>query len=232
MFYLCVNTRCWIAIPPSQPWHVSVNTLHEYGLDALARSVLRNDPVTGEKINKLRKTYKAVLQDLKLPGRPEPVIQKDQFVDMYRMPDDWWQAEVVGEFDLSRGFEGLPNLDRALKMDNVKLPAETEREARKVIGADDSKKKLKVTGEGPVKKPATPAAAGSATPAAVGNGQPSNPSAIRASRTSAKRRYNDASFKGYGEGYADDDLADSTAGEEDSRGGPSKKKRRKVRHLR
>jgi hypothetical protein len=236
VFIAYVNKGCWAAITPSQPWHVSVNTLHEYGLDALARSVLRTDPITGEKINKLRKTYKVVLQDLKLPGRTDPVVHRDQFSEMYRMPDDWWQTEVVGDHDLSQGFEGLlPSLDKALKMDAVKLPPETEKDVRKTIGADDSKKKVKVGVDGPV-KPAGHALAGTPGGGAVvtsnanGSAQPSGAlsPAMRPSRPGTKRRYNDASFKGYGEGYADDDMGDSTAGEDESRGGSSKKKRRKV----
>jgi hypothetical protein len=248
---------------------VCSNMLADYGLSTLSNSVLRRDLVTGEKINKMRKTYASYLSELGLPGRTEPPnknkkttksadaedddvgnswLQSNDFTNWYFMPDGQWEYEHHTQASLTNGFAGLQQLlPNALKFDKVPISRKDEKLYREIItrgekdpsrGVYVQKGKLAATQESGRMNSSHPVASSPSNSAPTSNalGQSSNanltstnaggaPAINRPSRHGTKRRYNDASFTGYGEGYADDDMADSTAGEDDGRGGIKKKRK-------
>lgn len=57
-----------VAIARQRP-HPNQDLLELYGLRGIQASVRRVDPVTGQKVNKLRKSYEGKLKELNLDGR-------------------------------------------------------------------------------------------------------------------------------------------------------------------
>jgi hypothetical protein len=209
----------------SQP-HSSQNLISLYSLDKLAFSVARKDPVTGEKINKLRKSYEGKVKSLQLAGRNKPVNTPDDFSNLLAWPEQEWHIQKEHGKSISDGLSGevLDLLDRALQMAPGRLPADRAEKWKTIVAPDDSIKP-KVTADLPGNRSLQPAPAGRHSAAMSPAARASRPE-----RSGVKRRYNETSFVGYGEGYGDDDIGDSTGGEDDGRSGLSKKKRRKVSH--
>lgn len=203
--------------------HASQNLISLYGLDSLASTVARNDPVTGEKINKIRKSYEGIIKTFQIAGRPKAKQVENAFMEFMVIPDEDYEVMTVGK-ELESGLapDILRSLDQALSMAPGPIEAADTQHYRSYLATDDSTK-AKAGPEVPGKRPLQP------NPTARNSAAPSP--AMRASRPErqgAKRRYNDTSFSGYGEGFGDEEVADSTAGEEDGRSGFPKKKRRKV----
>lgn len=177
-----------------------------YNLAPLVATVARVDPNTGEKINKLRKSYEGQLKVLRLAGRNKAIRHDDYNVGMSlptlaHYPSDEWYNQTIGK-DL---FQGLPpstlaNLDSAMNMNPGPVPKSDEWE--NILGHEKLKHETKPNG---VKK--------------------RGPETIRPKRETKKRRYNDDSFEGYGEGFEDDRDEPSSDGQSNA----SRKKRRKVR---
>ncbi|KAF2496326.1 mediator complex, subunit MED19 [Lophium mytilinum] len=217
LFKLCQTPH-----PISRP-HASQNLVTLYGLNDIATSVQRIKPGTANEKNTLRKTYLGHVKNLQLAGKNKPYNNPNEdFRDLLSWPVEEWhnQKEHGKRISDGLGDEVLDLLDRALQMAPGKLPHE-QAEKWKGIVAPDETVKPKSIADMPGKRPLQPAPAGR-NPAAMSPGLKS----ARPERSGVKRRYNETSFVGYGEGYADDDVADSTGGEDDGRGS-SKKKRRK-----
>lgn len=217
LFKLCENPH-----PISRP-HTSQNLIELYGLNSIAASVARIDPVTGEKINKLRKSYEGKVKTLQIAGKNKAVKVPDEFTNLLQWPEQEWHNQKVHGKNALDGLSGdlLGMLDRAVQMAPGKLPAAEADKWRNLVATDDgvkSKAAAEIVGKKPV-QPA-PNARSLAVPSPAL--KPSRPE-----RSGTKRRYNETSFVGYGEGFADDDIADSTGGEDDGRSGITKKKRRK-----
>lgn len=202
--------------------HASQNLIDLYGLNSLASTVARNDPVTGEKINRIRKSYEGIIKTFQIAGRPKATQVENAFMTFMDVPEGDYQTMNTGK-DLENGLapELQRALDQALSMAPGPLPAADKQHFRSYLATDDSAK-AKAGAEVPGKRPLQPnsTARNSAAPSPAMR-------ASRPERQGAKRRYNDMSFSGYGEGFGDEDVADSTAGEEDGRNGFPKKKRRK-----
>jgi hypothetical protein len=200
-----------------------------YGLTSIAQSVARIDPNTGEKINRLRKSYEGKLKGLGLAGRNKPVKHEVQAAPgtlawLTTWPDEEWQnQQVFGKqikvSDIDNALQGIQS--RAMQLEPGMVPNNDFWED--ILGHE---KPAKNQGSGDTgKKMAAPTPGSrSALPAhspASGTQESERPRASRG----RKRHYDDNSFVGYGEGYADDD--DDT-GFYSNGEGTGKKKRKKV----
>lgn len=206
--------------------HPSQNLFSLYSLESLASSVARNDPVTGEKINKLRKSYEGHIKHLQIAGKPKATKMDRVFLDPLFVPaDDWHVLRVQG-----KEIEKAMNTDQtALTPDFGKLldsafaamapgplPNADAAKYRAYIGTDDSAKPKPQ--DGPVHR-ATPFPASAPAPSNV----TAHRGGSRPERIGAKRHYTDAAFQGYGEGY--DEYAESTGGEDNSQGNLAKRRK-------
>ncbi len=200
----------------------------------MLRSVARTDPKTGEKINKLRKSYEGQIKSFGLVGRNKPVkgernIDEDQPGPLRRMagssawglqPDDVWNEQhAKTKIEVTADFKA--KLRQAVQMQpgTVRNNAHWE----DVLGLDK-----------PGTKPATPysqqpmAASQPTTMTRTPNGVvrpgPTQASAEAAKRQTRgkKRSYGDDSFVGYGEGYSDPEEG---GGDGDDYGGQRKRKK-------
>ena len=175
-----------------------------YGLAPLVATVARVDPKTGEKINKLRKSYEGQLKTLLLAGKNKAIKHKDglNLLHIVNYPaEEWYSHKTAGK----EVMHGLPtstraNLEKAMKFEPGRVPTHEEWESalgiEKLKNAEKKPNGVKVNGT--VKED-------------------------RPKRVNKKRRYNDDSFEGYGEGF-EDDRDDSSDGQSNS----LRKKRRKV----
>ncbi|KAL3491559.1 Rox3 mediator complex subunit-domain-containing protein [Aspergillus germanicus] len=220
-FHLCKSSH--IATGPDP----TVDLISLYGLGPVAKSVARNDPITGEKINRLRKSYEGKLKGLGLAGRNKPVKHDPAtpggLRQMTLWPEEEWQNQKVfgKEIKVADLDSVLHDLQmKAMKMEPGTVPNNDYWED--VLGHD---KPSKHTNAGDaIKKVATPVSSGG-RPIGQPNGTPTTaePERSRPSR-GRKRHYDDNSFVGYGEGYADDD---EDAAFYSNSEGTGKKKRKK-----
>lgn len=181
--------------------------------------------MTGEKINRLRKSYEGKLKGLGLAGRNKPVKQEPGAPGSLRhltmWPEEEWQNQkVFGKqikvADIDSTLHGLQT--RAMQFKPGTVPNNDFWED--VLGHE---KPTKHQGTGDGGKKATPtlgARSSMQVPAAPAH----EPERTRPSR-GRKRHYDENSFVGYGEGYADDD---DDPGFYSNSEGTGKKKRKKV----
>jgi hypothetical protein len=206
--------------------HASQNLFKLYDLESLASTVARTDPVTGEKINKLRKSYEGHIKNLQIAGKPKATKMDRVFADLLMFPgDDWHALHVTGKTiggalspeqnTLADGFSHL--FDEAFAgVAPGALPNPEAAKLRAYIGTDDTVKPKPQDSTAHRATP-LPSAAPTPMPNAAHRG------GARPERAGAKRQYTDAAFQGYGEGYGDD-YADSTGGEDNG----AMAKRRKI----
>jgi len=202
-----------------------------YKLDQIASKVRRTDE-QGRKIeaNKLRKSYESKIKDLKISGKNKSTKDENRTMfNMWFQYGDVWDRDVVGQNDMMTAgkMEAMLNSDvfkaklaSASKMEKGKLPRAIDDAYRPLLGNDD------------VVAPKPTAMANAALPGGVkklGVQQPPTRPASpapgagrRPERSGKKRSYAESSFKGYGEGYADDDI------DSDADGSVAQKRRRKV----
>lgn len=204
--------------------HGSQNLFRLYGLERLAKSVARVDPVTGEKINKLRKSYEGHIKTLQIAGKPKAVKMDDVFSGPLGLPDEHWDAVNAGKEPwrqlnaeqnaLVPDFSSL--LDGAFGgMGPGSLPPSEASKYKAYIGTDDAVR-AKPAAEAPAHR-GTPLPSSAPTPS-------SHPLPRRPERSGSKRQYNEDSYQGYSEGYGDDFAADSTGGEDNARGNFKRRK--------
>ena len=206
------------------------NLISLFGLQPLAATVARTDPVTGEKINKMRKSYEGQLKTLGLAGRNKSVKHEDGkglvgLKELTSWPEEEWQNQKVMGKDIHKGLPSgiLAKLDEAMQMQPGQLPDNNYWED--LLGHDKPK---------PIESNAKAAKLPANTTKTNGqsNGTSVTTEPIRPKRSSKKRRYDDESFEGYGEGFVDDeiDMAGYSSGETQfSRKSNPTKKRKKVR---
>jgi hypothetical protein len=224
---LCVTDRhSSVAHTASRP-HGSQNLFELYGLNALARSVARNDPVTGEKINKLRKSYEGHIKALQIAGKPKATKMEGAISNLMNAPDeDYYSLSVHGK-DCAKALTPdqtrlAPDFDSLLGgafggLAPGPLPAAETAKYRAYLATDEVVKK---PGPETLQRIQSPAAL---TPTNL-NTPSGGPQASRPARAGSKRQYTDTSFQGYGEGFVDD-FGESTGGEDNTQGGMAKKRR-------
>lgn len=217
----------------------SFDLISLYGLGSTAQSVARLDPVTGEKINRLRKSYEGKLKGLGLAGRnkaikaakrddkgPKDPKAPKSLLELAMMPEeDWHNQHVFGkQIQVADIGSALHNLQtRAMQFEPGTVPNNDFWED--VLGHEKPAKHPSPPDGG--KKVVSAPGGRSAMPVSAAPVQAQEPERTRPSR-GRKRHYDDNSFVGYGEGYADDD---DDPGFYSNSEGTGKKKRKKVCHL-
>lgn len=167
----------------------------------------RKDPKTGEKINKLRKSYEGKIKDLGIAGRNRAVDGEGDFETLMAWPEEEWRNQRVFGKEISTGLGGdfEQRLERALRLPapQAKL-SEAENDRWRALLATEEPTKPRQASFGPAMTEVT---------ASVSATAPSGKAAVRSGRgldrperSGKKRRYDDASFAGYGEGFVDDAL--------------------------
>ncbi|KAJ5899015.1 hypothetical protein N7495_003759 [Penicillium taxi] len=204
----------------------SVDLVSLYGLGPVAQSVARMDHVTGEKINRLRKSYEGKLKGLGLAGRNKPNKQEPgsqsslRYLTMW--PEEEWQNQnVFGKqiklADNDSALHGLHN--QAMQLEPGTMPQNDfwgdllghEKPVRNQGTSESGKKSAPTPGTRPaIQKNASATTAEERERARTTRGR--------------KRNYDDNSFVGYGEGYVDDD---DDPGFYSNSEGTGKKKRKK-----
>ncbi|KAL8649196.1 MAG: hypothetical protein Q9210_004549 [Variospora velana] len=225
---------------PARIPHLQQDLLALVGLRPLVDTVARTDPTTGEKINKMRKSYEGKAKGFGLAGRNRAVKHDHEksmgLLQMAQWPAEEWHSQKVHARDVRNGLSEatMKKLDMAMQMQPGPVPNTAEHNWEDLLGnervkpiapIDDRPKKLNrletgVSASGQVNtmRPAT-----DKMPITEAN---------RPKRTGRKRRYDDHSFEGYGEGFLDDegdvlvDLGGDTSDEGSRRGGASKKRRK------
>jgi hypothetical protein len=221
LLFKVADSTCEMSRP-----HGSQNLFKLYSLESLARSVARTDAVTGEKINKLRKSYEGHIKQMQIAGKPKAVKMDNIFKIPAEYPAEVWhdlhvrgkeidQALNPEKTGLNSAFGGL--LDSAFAgMAPGPLPNADAARYRTYIGTDDVVKPKPQ--DAPSHRP-TPHTSAAPTPGSLaGRG------VARPERSGSKRQYTDAAFQGYGEGYNDEYNAESTGGEDNAQGGPKRRK--------
>jgi hypothetical protein len=217
------GTKCDVSKP-----HASQNLFRLYSLDSLARSVARTDPVTGEKINKLRKSYEGHIKSMQIAGKPKAQKMEGVFSVPIGAPQEEWNLLKVHGKEISKALNptetaldsGFGNLlDSAFAgMTSGSLPNADATRYRTYIGTDDVVKPKPQ--DGPLHRPMPH------TSAALTPGNPvAGRGVSRPERSGSKRHYTDSAFQGYGEGYNDDFGADSTGGEDNTQGNMAKRRK-------
>lgn len=201
--------------------------LSMYGLGPLLRTVARLDPDTGEKINKLRKSYEGQIKNFQLSGRNKPVKHEPSRGPSLResIGSAPWPAPLETDEDWNRDHakrkitaddEFKTKLRQAMQMQPGKV--RDEQKWDDVLGHEKT-------------RPMPTAAANSVSAAGVQrpNGllRPSNAADAKRTTRGKKRSYGDDSFVGYGDGYSDIEDPNDPDGEDGSDDG-GRKKRRKV----
>ena len=194
-----------------------------YDLKSIAASVARRDPDTGEKINKIRKSYEGKIKTLGISGRNKPTSKSGELSGLLQVPEDAWQATEVSTRDVKKGITASleSRLDRALKMNPGKLPPDEADKWKSMLAVDEPVKAK--AGVDPRKIGAQPPTSNAkATSSSAAHAEP-----LRPQRAGRKRRYDDSSFEGYAEGVHDEEGYSSP--EERLATVAAKKRRRKVR---
>lgn len=192
--------------------------------------------MTGEKINKLRKSYEGQLKKLGLEGRNKAGPNQDELFGLLDPAWDypgqgggtfWEQERVTGrEINSQHTSDLFSKLDGALSMGPGQLPKEAHEKWKSALGLDDTSAAKATPSLAPSKNAAQYAMSKTNTsgmrasaPASPRNGLP------RPGRPNKKRRYDDSAFEGYNDGFPDDDGY-STGGMDDRLGSASKKRRK------
>ncbi|CAI7568661.1 unnamed protein product [Penicillium glandicola] len=220
-FHLCKSSPIVTGPDPS------VDLVSLYGLGSIAHSVARMDPVTGEKINRLRKSYEGKLKGLGLAGRNKPFKKEigapGSLRYMTLWPEEEWQnqkvhGKAIKVADMDSALQNLQS--RAMQMEPGPIPNNDfwedilghEKQAKNPAPGDTGKKAAPVPIAG---RPSTQSYAASPQSQEAERPRPSR---------GRKRHYDDNSFAGYGEGFVDDD---DDPGFYSNGDGTGKKKRKK-----
>ncbi|KAI5862925.1 Rox3-domain-containing protein [Durotheca rogersii] len=209
---------------------MSDDLFERFGLTGIAAEVARTKP-NGEK-NALRKTYKGQIKSLGLSGHFDAVKKDPQDQDSLKtlldFPEEEWCTREVRGKEIERGLSQslLANLTRATTMVRGQIPKTMWDSA--VLGdlaPGNAPKKVSHDQATRQTAPSTPVPSGlGVTPKP---NKPLTSQMDRARRIGKKRSYQDSSFEGYGDGYADDDVGGYSTGDGEER---LKLKRRKQVH--
>ncbi|CAI6247957.1 unnamed protein product [Periconia digitata] len=217
---------CQSTYEPSRP-HASQDLFQLYELGPLARSVARTDPATGEKTNKLRKSYEGQIKKMSILGKHKAVKMDMKLTNLMNYPEEEYKATVVSDKDVSKV---------ALNPEGSGLNAHLGDLVGRALGGivpgnipqPDQMKYKQYIGSDEIVKPKTGQEAATHRAAISGSGTPNAHTPVsriaRPERMGSKRQYTDVSYQGYGEGYADD-YAESTGGEDNAQGNFAKRRK-------
>lgn len=208
----------------------SLDLISLYGLGPVATSVARTDPYSGEKINRLRKSYKGKIKEFGLSGRNDAVRHEPGapggLIDLTAWPEDeWFIQKVFGkEIGVAEPGSDMERVQlRAMKSEAGTLPDDDVWED--ALGHDKPVKSADTLKFNATPRQVSNASMSSAAPSPTATEYAS----ARPRRAGKKRSYHDSTFIGYGEGYADDDASSVHSTDETAKA--AKKKRKKVRLL-
>ena len=195
--------------------------------------------MTGEKINKMRKSYEGKVKTFGLAGRNRAVKYEagkpGGLMELAMWPEEEWQNQKAIGKEVQKGLPSaiMAKLERAMKMEPGPVPNNNDWEdllghekAKPFSPTEQNTKKSQ-----PEKSSAKIKGQTNGSPMTVGT--PSAAEVARPKRSGRKRRYDEHSFEGYGEGYVDDDGEVTggggySSGQGSRRSSVSKKKRKKV----
>lgn len=227
----------------------AMDMLELYSLKDIQASVARRDPVTGEKINKLRKSYETKSRNLGMEGRNKALVQDAHLTGLL---DPGWDIEVAegqtlwqqkhADFEIGGKStdELMAMLPRALFMLPGNLPRHEHNELIQQLGLDElsaqsqqaraqAQAQWRTTAGLLSSKSTNNLLLAKTAPLAAGrNTAPSSPTgSLRPDRTGKKRRYDESSYDGY------DDDGYSTGGFDDTgkRINGAKRVKRKVSEI-
>ena len=227
--------------------HLSSNLLSVFKLDPLAATVARFDPKSGEKINKMRKSYENYLKTLGLSGKNKSIKHSEAVAsggaatklmslsEMAAWPAEEWYNQKVHGKDIQKGLpEAIAGkLEKAFALNPGLVPDGSKWED--ILGFDRPKpNEPKVRKDSNVVNGQLPNGTSSLNSNANASIAGTGKEHIRARRNTKKRRYDDGSFEGYGEGYVDDEMENEgyesgeTYTSRNSRGSKGDRKRRKT----
>ena len=213
-----VDTKT-IALHASRP-NPSQHLLSRYGLGPIVATVARTDPNTGEKINKLRKSYEGQLKNAALAGKNKPDKRDDRpLLIMMSWPDQEWHIQKVASKKIEINDDLRSRINQAMKMEPG--PVRNQAEWDSALGHEkplrssipEVKREASTSGSRPLN--GIPAIQRSSQQASELN---------RPRRAGKKRSYDDNSFSGYGEGFVDDDGGGGYSSDD----GRGRKKRSRV----
>lgn len=193
----------------------------------------------------MRKSYEGKVKSLGLAGRNRAVKHekgKDMgLLDMTKWPEEEWHNQKVAGKDVHKGLPSgiLAKLERAMQMQPGPVSNTPENDWEDLLGHEKVKPLPTIAEQNPKhaihaeKLKAKPIGQVNGVRTPVGKDQVVE--VLRPKRPGKKRRYDEHSFEGYGEGYVDDDgdLIEGSGytSNEDSRKSATAKKRKKVRSL-
>ncbi|KAI9734909.1 MAG: hypothetical protein M1834_001989 [Cirrosporium novae-zelandiae] len=251
--YLVCNKDDDLAHRTTPPYYTH-DMLDTFGLGYLAAQFVRTDE-KGQKLNKLRRSYKGYIMSFGLAGRNKAtnsIRSEEDFGPLHERlswPDEEWQNQRVSGKDVETGWTMDKSMEaklaQAMQMEPGPVPIrnpdreradEDSKDSTKwlnwehILGTEKSKP-VRSTIDGNLKKPISTTAPNTRQPSqmngvAAGNITPNANENPRLRRRGRKRRYDEGSFEGYGEGYMDDD-GETSADDGSRRGSGSKKKRKK-----
>lgn len=215
-----------LAIDLLQP-ALTGDLIEQYSLQQVQASVARRDPKTGEKINKLRKSYETKSRNLGIEGRNKAMPQEGHLQGLVDPLWDslvsdgvtmWEQKNENNTINASSADELLDGLKSALRLKAGNLPRAEHAEWTQQLGLDELS--ARPTAGGVIMKPTNTFAAKTAP--ATRASAPSSPNgpSNRPDRAGKKRRYDESSYEGY------DDDGYSTGGVDDRRNSAKRMKRK------
>ena len=183
----------------------------------------------------MRKSYEGKVKTFGLAGRNKAIKHDPgsqmSLLEMVRWPEEEWHNQKVAGKDVEKGFSEATKakVHKAMQMQPGQVTNNGHWE--ELLGHEKPKTVSSVAETKP--KPSI-----TTSQIAQNNGAGSNLSpvagseAIRPKRMGRKRRYDDLSFEGYGEGYVDDEAdigeADGYSSGDGDRRASNAKKRKKV----
>lgn len=187
----------------------------------------------------MRKSYEGKVKTFQLAGRNRAVKHEAGkslgLVELATWPEEEWHNQKVMGKDVHKGLSSaaLAKLEQAMQMEAG--PLSNNNEWEDLLGHEKAKP-IAATPDLTSKKPShvdnTAKVNGITNGARFDGGKGSSSELVRPKRTGRKRRYDEHSFEGYGEGYVDDDgdniLGGGYSSGEGSRKSTTSKKRKKV----
>ncbi|CAH0053240.1 unnamed protein product [Clonostachys solani] len=224
--YLLCQTRYPAAHLESLP-RMTEDLYEMFNLTNLASQVAREKP-NGEK-NALRKTYKGHMKRLGVAGSFEehkkPEGAPSDFMALIYTADEDWHVLEVNNREIGQGLSSatLAALPRAMTMAKGSLPKDVWDTS--VLGdlAPFAGDASKLSG-GKLATPGTPLGGSTPTNIARSKQQLAAGQDPNRPKRNIKRRYDDSSFDGYGEGYPDDAAADTGYSTGEGEGGHKRRK--------
>ncbi|KAL9600139.1 MAG: hypothetical protein Q9219_003395 [cf. Caloplaca sp. 3 TL-2023] len=222
--------------------HLQQDLLALFELTPLADTVARTDPNTGEKINKMRKSYEGKVKHFGLAGKNRAVKHNHEksmgLLQMAQWPAEEWYSQKVYGRDVRDGLAKatLQKLGPAMHMKPGGLQESDEEKWAELLGIEMAKPfppTLEIRSEKTGRNESH--VKGSIQLNGIRKQSDRMPitEANRPKRAGKKRRYDEHSFEGYGEGFLDDETetlgdAGGYSSDDGSRRGGTLKKRRKV----